>query len=156
MNERKFRNKVQKARNLREEIRKNRFLGTETSADTFQILNDREREGEQLTQLNTLMDDTQKEFCEDFSLKGLANESEWIGGIKCTKVGFVGKQDGGLDEILNTWLVLDNAKKVEGQHKELNKMRNKLEKISKKALPKLTIDEELMANALGGNYSPKN
>mgnify|MGYP006139826631 CR=1 FL=1 len=150
MNERRFRNKVQKARGLREEIRKNRFLGTETSGDTFQVLNDREEEGEQLTMLNNLMDDAQKEFCDDFTLKGLANENEWIGGIKCTKVEFK------LIFGENEWGVFDNPKKVEAQHKELNKMRNKLEKIGKKALPKLTIEEGLMANALSGNYSPKN
>jgi hypothetical protein len=141
MTDRKFRNRVQKIRLLRDEVRKNRFLGTENLGGEYKILGDRSEEPKKLQELNKSMDAAQLEFCEDYQLKRLSNKDEWLGDIVCTKVEFLQGTE---------WVVADNPKKVALQHKEVNKLTNKMEKLLKKSESNRTLEEELMVNALTG------
>ena len=140
MTDRKFRNRVQKAREMREQIRKNRFLGLD---DDGVIIQDRSDEIANLLKLNEHMNTTQAEY--DITPKDLNRLSEGdalIEDMIATKVAFDGKD----------WDVVVNEKKLEGQKKELTKLENKLGKLLKKE--ELSTIDEIMALALQGGLSP--
>jgi hypothetical protein len=131
---------VQKAREMREQIRKNRFLGLD---DDGVIIQDRSDELANLLKLNEHMNTTQAEY--DITPKDLNRLSEGdalIEDMIATKVAFDGKD----------WDVVVNEKKLEGQKKELTKLENKLGKLLKKE--ELSTIDEIMALALQGGLSP--
>ena len=125
---------------MREQIRKNRFLGIDGDGVVIQ---DRSDELVNLLNLNEHMDKTQVEY--DIRPDDLNHLSEGDGLIKdmiATKVAFDGKD----------WDVVVNDKKLEGQKKELTKLENKLGKLLKKEeLPHI---DGIMALALQGGFSP--
>ena len=140
MTDRKFRNRVQKARNMREEIRKNRFLGIDGDGVVIQ---DRSEELKNLLALNKHMSEVQIEFdMMPDDLNHLSEGDALIEDMIATKVAYDGKN----------WDVVVNEKKLEGQRKEVSKLNNKLTKLLKKN--ELGLEENIMVLALEGGFSP--
>lgn len=167
MSDRKFRNRVQKARELRETIRQNRFIGMDSDGH---IIKDRYAEHENLAELNRHLNETLAEFgLIDEAVKAtksIQRPEEFIDEIVCTKVQPTEQKPvpDGDGTYAGNWKVVDNTKKVEAQKKEITKIRNKQEKLEKKLFTYegwekpvgLSIEENLMLSALNGEYLPKN
>jgi hypothetical protein len=143
MTDRKFRNRVQTAREMREEIRKNRFLGLDGDGAVIQ---DRSGELKNLLALNKHMSEVQIEFgISPDDLNHLSEGNALIEDMCATKVSFDGKN----------WDVVVNEKKLEAQGKEITKLENKLKKLLKKEelWGSLDADDEIMVIALQGGLS---
>ena len=172
MSDRKFRNRVQKARELRETIRQNRFIGMDSDGH---IIKDRGAEHENLAELNRHLNETLAEFgLIDKAVKAtksIQRPEEFIDEIVCTKVQPTEQKPvpDGDGTYAGNWKVVDNTKKVEAQQKEITKMENKKAKLEKKSLDRvlnrlggsppprtLSVEDRLMLNALSGDYLPKN
>ena len=166
MSDRKFRNRVQKARELRETIRQNRFIGMDSDGH---IIKDRGAEHENLAELNRHLNETLAEFgLIDEAVKAtksIQRPDEFIDEIVCTKVQPTEQKPvpDGDGTYAGNWKVVDNTKKVEAQQKEITKIRNKQEKLEKKHEAKkqqrggrMSIEDDLMLSALNGEYLPKN
>lgn len=178
MSDRKFRNRVQKARELRETIRQNRFIGMDSDGH---IIKDRwSAEKENLAELNRHLNETLAEFgLIDEAVKAtksIQRPEEFIDEIVCTKVQPTEQKPvpDGDGTYAGNWKVVDNTKKVEAQQKEITKIRNKQDKLAKKVAAayqvvggvkdtywdgtrwRLSIEEDLMLSALNGEYLPKN
>ena len=165
MTDRKFRNRVQRARKMREEIRKNRFIGIDQDGV---IISDRTEEEQHLAQLNEHLNASLQEFnlldAAVAQVKSIAKPEEYIDDLVCTKVAPTEQlpvpDDDGIvraeskkGSYAGNWKVIQNTKKVEAQMKEITKMGNKKAKLEKKAE---LVEERLMLNALSGEYLPKN
>lgn len=154
MTDRKFRNRVQKARKMREQIRKNRFIGMDQDGV---IISDRTEEEQHLAQLNEHLDKSLREFnlleAAVKQVKSIAEPEEYIDDLVCTKVAPTEQLPvpDGDGSYAGNWKVIKNTKKVEAQMKEITKMNNKKAKLEKKAE---SVEERLMLNALNGEYLP--
>ncbi len=156
MTDRKFRNRVQKARKMREQIRQNRFIGMDQDGV---IISDRTEEEQHLAQLNEHLNASLQEFnlldSAVAQVKSIGKPEEYIDDLVCTKVAPTEQLPvpDGDGSYAGNWKVIQNTKKVEAQKKEITKMENKKAKLEKKAE---SVEERLMLNALSGEYLPKN
>ena len=128
---------------MREEIRKNRFLGLDRDGVVIQ---DRSKELQNLLALNNHMNEVQIEFgINPNDLNHLSEGNALIEDMCATKVSFDGKN----------WDVVVNEKKLEAQGKEITKLENKLKKLLKKeeVWGSLDSNDEIMILALQGGLS---